>query len=160
MANTAGQTITAEAGEQVLRVKTSRFGEIEVAAGKVIHMTSPFLGFPGSHRFLLRPHAENSPFMWLQSLDEPQLAFVVIRPALIRPDYQPPLPAAARRELRLRSGDVHDLLLILTIPEGKPEKMTANMLGPVAINISERLAKQVLLDPNRYEACWPVFMDE
>lgn len=161
MSETAEQIETRAATEgRMLRVATSRFGDIEVAEDRVIFMSSPFLGFPESTRFLLRPHGENSPFMWLQSLDNPQLAFVVIRPAIIKPDYQPPVPAAVRRELRVEACDQLDTLLILTIPHGRPAEMTANLLGPVLINIGKRLAKQVLLDPNRYETCWPVFAEK
>ena len=56
-----------------------------------------------------------------------------------------------------RGQSLLEILLILTIPKENPEGMTANLLGPVAINSHMRLAKQVLQDPTRYDACWPVF---
>jgi flagellar assembly factor FliW len=144
-------------GMKFLKIPTSRFGEIEVATDKIISMTSPFLGFPESNRFVLLPHGEKSPFLWLQSLDDPELAFVVIQPEIIRPDYQPSLPGGIRQELRLEDGDLQEILVILTIPHGKPLEMTANLLGPVIINANLRLAKQVLLDHTRHETRWPVF---
>jgi flagellar assembly factor FliW len=157
MKTETAENIQAGSGTKFLKVPTSRFGEIEVAADKVIAMASPFLGFPESTRFVLRPHGEKSPFMWLQSLDNPELAFVVIQPEVIKPDYQPTLPEAVGHELELKDGDQPEILLILTIPPGRPMEMTANLLGPVVINTNGRLARQAVLDHTRYETRWPVF---
>ncbi len=143
--------------DETISVETSRFGTIEVELERVITMTKPLLGFPESNRFVLRPHSKESPFMWLQSLDNPKLAFVVIQAATIMSEYQPTIPASCRQELELNGAKPHDLLLLLTIPEGKPEEMTANLLGPLVVNPARRLASQILLDPASYDPCWPVF---
>ncbi|MHB1015835.1 MAG: flagellar assembly protein FliW, partial [Desulfurivibrionaceae bacterium] len=106
------------------------------------------------------PHGENSPFLWLQSLDDPKLAFVLIQAALLIPQYQPEISTLIRQELQAASDQALEVLLILTVPRENPEGMTANLLGPVVINSDKRLAKQVLQDPARYDACWPVFVME
>ena len=36
-------------------IHTSRFGDIEINAEKIITMTSPFLGFPNERRFVRVP---------------------------------------------------------------------------------------------------------
>ncbi|MGV1100158.1 flagellar assembly protein FliW [Thiovibrio sp. JS02] len=153
-------TKTEETRQGELRVMTSRFGELRVRPEKIITMTSPFLGFPDSKRFLLKPHGEESPFMWLQSLDDPKLAFVVTQALLLAPRYQPIIPGFIRQELDAAENAPLEILLILTIPRDNPQKMTANLLGPVVINSQKRLAKQVLQDPTVYDACWPVFAVE
>ncbi|MFZ5775702.1 MAG: flagellar assembly protein FliW [Thermodesulfobacteriota bacterium] len=140
-----------------ISVQTTRFGTLTVQPDKIITMTAPFLGFPGSRHFMLRPHSEESPFMWLQSLDEPALAFVVIPAAVLAPQYRPVVPEIVREELGGTPGGQMDILLILTIPKENPQGMTANLLGPLVINADSRLARQVLQDPTRYDACWPVF---
>ncbi|MHB1183662.1 MAG: flagellar assembly protein FliW [Desulfobulbia bacterium] len=144
----------------MLTVSSSRFGEIKADPDKIITMTSPFLGFPDSKRFMLIPHGENTPFMWLQSLDDPQLAFVVIPALILVPDYNPALPAQARQELKAEEDDELNILLLLTIPHNNPQKMTANLLGPLMINPEQRLAKQIILDPNKWDPRWPVFTDD
>ncbi len=151
---------TAQNMNEIISVDTSRFGTIEVEIDRVITMTQPLLGFPESSRFVLRPHSEESPFLWLQSLDNPQLAFVVIQATTLLQEYQPAIPGSCRQDLQLNGSRPHDLLLLLTIPEGKPEEMTANLLGPLVINPAERLASQILLDPASYDPCWPVFTKE
>lgn len=147
------QTETAACNEEYMEVQTSRFGVVKVDRSKVITMTTPFLGFPESRRFFLRPHSEDSPFMWLQSLDNPQLAFVVVQPQLFLNDYAPDLQRFILEELKFAKDSDKEILVILTIPPGKPQEMTANLLGPVVINTAKRLAKQVLLDPGKYDPC-------
>ncbi|MCB2183512.1 MAG: flagellar assembly protein FliW [Desulfobulbaceae bacterium] len=143
--------------EKTIKVQTSRFGEIAVDKDRVITMTRSFLGFPESLHFFLRPHSPNSPFMWLQSLDNPKLAFVVVTAKLLAPHYIPEIPPQLTKELKIDSVEEQDLLLILTIPKDNPQEMTANLLGPVVVNSRKRLAVQVVLDPRKYDPCWPLF---
>ena len=151
---------TLDANQQEIIVATSRFGKLTIRSENIITMTSPFLGFPDSHHFILKPHGTTSPFMWLQSLDEPHLAFVVTSAAILAPQYKPAIPALVRQELDATEDDPLEILLILTIPNGDPLKMTANLLGPVMINSQKRLAKQVVQDPKVFDHCWPVFVEE
>lgn len=142
-----------------IEVETSRFGQVRVERDKIITMLSPFLGFPASKQFFLKTHGEDSPFMWLQSIDDPQLAFVVVQPGLFLGDYAPTLQPFVLDELQVVKENDSEILVILTIPAGKPREMTANLLGPVVFNVDKRLAKQVLLDPNRYDPCWKVIQE-
>lgn len=153
-------TITRTKKQREITVPTSRFGELSVSPEKIISMTSPFLGFPEAKRFFVKQHGEESPFIWLQSLDDPKLAFVSMSAALLLPQYQPEISSLTRQELQAAPEQTLEILLILTIPRGNPEGMTANLLGPVVINTEKHLARQVLQDPSRYEACWPVFTTE
>jgi len=148
---------TALSKEEYMEVPTSRFGVVQVDRSKIITMTAPFLGFPESHRFFLRPHSDDSPFMWLQSIDNPQLAFVVVQPELFLEDYDPVLHKFVLDELQFSKDSEKEILVILTIPPSKPKEMTANLLGPVVINTAKRLAKQVLLDPAKYDPSRKVF---
>ncbi len=136
-----------------MKVETSRFGTVEIDEGKVLHFVKGILGFPNDLRYALLPHKDNSPFFWLQSLDSPDLAFVVINPALIISDYSFELPEDAERELQLGEKDKAEALVIVTFrnrQNGDARSMSANLLGPVVINVDKRLARQVVLDPNRY----------
>lgn len=153
----------ATAEEQIdtpsITIQTSRFGDIEVEQDKIITMTSPFLGFPDDKQFIIRPHGTDSPFMWFQSITSPTLAFVVIQATTIIPDYKPAIPKSIKEELKCTTTN-HDTLLVLTIPQGKPEEMTANLLGPIVLNPEQKLSCQLLLDPGKFDPCWPVFANE
>jgi len=136
-----------------MKVETTRFGTIEIDEEKVLNFVKGILGFPNDLRYALLPHKENSPFFWLQSLDSPDLAFVVINPSLIVSDYSFELPQDAERELQFEEGDKAEALVIVTFRKrqnGDAHSMSANLLGPVVINVDKRLARQVVLDPNKY----------
>lgn len=146
--------------QEMLSVSTSRFGEVKVDPDKIITMTSPFLGFPDSRRFILIPHGEDTPFMWLQSLDDSQLAFVLIPALILIADYQPEITKQVRLELKAEEKKELTIFLLLTIPKNNPLKMTANLLGPLVINPEQLLAKQVVLDARKWDPRWPVFIDD
>ncbi len=136
-----------------MNIETSRFGTVEIDEDKVLHFVRGILGFPKDLRYALLPHREDSPFFWLQSLDSPDLAFVVINPALIISDYSFELPEDAEKELKLDGGDRAEALVIVTfrnLGNGSGSTISANLLGPVVVNIDKRLAMQVVLDPNKY----------
>jgi len=133
-----------------LKINTTRFGEIEIEEDKIIFFPSGILGFPQARRYVLIPHREDSPFCWLQAVDVPELAFVVIDTSMFFPDYKPEIPREAREEIHLREGDEVSFLAIVTIPKENPANVTANLLGPIVVNIPRRLAKQVVLDARKY----------
>jgi len=130
-------------------VNTTRFGVIDVAPDRVIELTAPILGFPGSLRYAMMDGGAGSPFTWLQSLEEPDLAFVTISPFSFFPGYDFELPDAAQDELELESVDDVGVLALVTIPKD-PSQMTANLLAPVVINTRSRRAKQVVLYDTEY----------
>jgi flagellar assembly factor FliW len=143
--------------EKNITVQTSRFGEIIVDKERIISLLTPFLGFPESTRFILKAHSPKSPFMWLQSLDNPQLAFVVLPAALTGLDFRPEIPRQILKELLITADNDKDILLILTIPKNNPQEMTANLLGPIVLNSRKKLAVQVVLDPQKYDPCLRLF---
>jgi flagellar assembly factor FliW len=136
-----------------MKVETTRFGPIEIDEEKVFLFEKGILGFPEDQRYALLPHSENSPFFWLQSLDSPDLAFVVINPALIVEDYSFEIPDEMERELELEESSQAEVLVLVTFRQGNGEKplhLSANLLGPLIINVKNRRACQAVLDPKKY----------
>ena len=66
----------------MLKVKTTRFGDIEVKEDDVVKLPAGLIGFPELKRYVLLDHDKDSPFKWLQSLDDGAIAFVLINPLL------------------------------------------------------------------------------
>ncbi len=156
VAEGGGGFIGAGVEDEKIRVKTSRFGEVEVSAEAVITMVAPILGFPEARHYFLKRHSENSPLLWLQSLENPELAFVVIDPAYLLADYQPVVSPAILEELAIKNSSRLDVLVILTIPPGGAGEITANLMAPLVFNSESRIGAQVLLDSGRYDCRWPV----
>ena len=59
----------------MIKVKTTRFSEIEVDEKDVIELPSGLIGFPELKSYVLLDHDKDSPFKWLQSLDDGAIAF-------------------------------------------------------------------------------------
>lgn len=133
-----------------LTIQTERFGAIQVDEARIIQFVEPILGFHQSERYVLLDHAENSPFKWLQSADEPTLAFVVTNPQFFGMDYEFVLADEFAEKLALTSAEETLVLTIVNIPPSNPSDMTANLLGPIVINQNTRKALQVVLADSRF----------
>ncbi len=145
---------TAEApnGESTVVVSTVRFGEVTVPGNQVLEMSSPILGFAASKHYCILPPAggEESPFRWLQSMDDDRLAFVVVNPFDFFPDYDIEIPTPDQRELELETTEECAVLAIVTIPEANPKALTANLVAPLVINARTKRARQVVLYESGY----------
>jgi flagellar assembly factor FliW len=104
-------------------------------------------------------HKPGSPFMWLQSADSPDLAFVVMDPFLVRADYLRDLPSRDRETVLGKSSPPPLVLTIVNIPRGAPRSMTVNLLGPLVIDVEARTGKQVILTGSDYHTRHPVVQD-
>jgi flagellar assembly factor FliW len=140
------------------KIKTTRFGEIEIEEIKEIHFRDGLLGFPDKKDFIILEHKPGSPFLWLQSVDTPNLAFVIINPFLVQGDY---LKDLSREEEALMKNDNDDEILVfslVTIPMGKVEKATVNLMGPIIVESKSRNAKQVILANSGYSHRHPMIL--
>ena len=98
-----------------MKIKTVRFGEIEVGEGDIIVMKGSILGFERLRRFILLIHDDHTPLWWLQAVDDPAVAFVVVNPRVVKPDYNPAVPEADLEFLDIRNKDDIALLAIVTV---------------------------------------------
>lgn len=141
-----------------MKINTAKFGLLEIDENKVLHFVSEILGFPGSRRYVLLPVHHEKPFLWLQSVDEPQVVFLTTWPRVFFPDYRPEIPSLYLKLLSVERIEDLDLLVILA--PGKKEGYTANLMGPIVINVPKRLALQAVLDPERYSPAEPLHLVE
>jgi len=131
-------------------IATKNFGDIPVREDQIITFSPGLLGFSEFHRYVLIEHGQESPFLWLQCLDKPDLAFVVMDPAFVLPDYQVGPINGIQKELGVKSLQDLKVLVILTIPPGHPQDMTANLMGPLLVNLANRRGKQLVLESSPY----------
>ena len=139
-----------------LEINTHRFGKLSVQADRVISFPKGILGFNQYHDFILFPHRENSPFFWLQSIEDGGLAFVAMNPKLVCGDFCFDLDDQAVEDLGTTDAADLEVLCIVTVPPEHPEAMTINLLGPIIINAHKRLAVQVVLNSEQYSHRHPV----
>jgi flagellar assembly factor FliW len=137
-------------------INTTRFGRITLEDGNLIHMPQGMVGFPHVNRFVIIQHRENSPFFWYQSVDDPALAFVITNPFLFKPDYEIELEDVLEKMSWKGDENALELYVVVNIPKGSPEKMTANLLGPILIHSSKRRAVQLVLANSPYSHQFPL----
>lgn len=135
----------------------TRFGDIEFSEEDIIHFAEGLIGFPNSHSFVLLCAKPGSEFRWLQSLDEPALAFLCTDPTVFVPEYAPTMPLRHARDLGMTEETPRLVLTTAAIPRGKPEDMTLNLAGPIIINAEERRGRQIVLEDGAYTIKHRVF---
>ena len=132
-----------------MTVNTKPFGAIEVDERQQVSFPQGLLGFENLKSFVLLDAAQ-PPFYWLQSLNDPEVAFVLIDPVIFKPDYTPDVPAEELEEIGINGGENQLVFAIVTIPE-QQERMTANLQGPVIINKQSKIGRQVISRSQRWK---------
>ena len=130
----------------MMTIETKAYGKIPIDERQLIEFPSGLYGFESQTSFALLD-AHQKPFYWLQSLDDVQVAFVLINPYVFRPDFVLEIPDEDYAEIGSPLEDDVLVFAIVTIPTDGSE-ITANLQGPLVINRKERLGRQAIsLDP-------------
>lgn len=130
-------------------INTERFGQINVPEDKIIYIREGVIGFEKNTRFILLDFLESSPLKWLQSTQEPSLAFIVCDPWYFFKDYAPVISKDDKIDIRLSLKDELGLLSIVTIPQDI-SKASFNLLSPIIINMDKLEGKQIILYDSDY----------
>ncbi|MDR1838444.1 MAG: flagellar assembly protein FliW [Treponema sp.] len=132
-----------------MKVNTKAFGQIEVDEKQKINFPQGLLGFDDYKDYVLFD-AEHEPFFWLQSVDDQEIAFILVNPFLFRPDYEVNISNEELAEVGITSPENALIFVIVTIPQdGGP--MTANLQGPLIINKGKMTAMQAVLSDVRWK---------
>jgi flagellar assembly factor FliW len=136
-----------------MEIVTSRFGTISVDDERIITFTKGLLGFPGRSQFALIQTNEENYFFWLQSTEDPSLAFVVTDPTTFFKDYEVPLREETQLELELNDPNAAQVFVICN---KIGEWLTGNLLGPIVVNVANHLATQVVLTEKKWTTRQPL----
>lgn len=125
------------------------FEQLTYRPEDVITFAQGMPGFESTKEFVLFTRPEHEPFHWMASVNGPAVQFVLINPLIFRPDYDPIVASA-----EIRSLDVHDpkelLLYCIVTVHADMRQSTANLAGPLFVNIRTRRGKQILVDDARW----------
>lgn len=133
-----------------MKLTTKHFGEIEMDETNIITFPNGLYGFEDNDQFVIIDNPnEEIPFKWLQSIDNPDLAFVIVSPFVFKPDYDFTLTESVINKLEIKEAKDVTVYNIVVIPEDI-NKMTANLAAPLIINVNKLLGKQMILDDNKY----------
>lgn len=132
-----------------MMIQSSRLGEVEVPDNQVLRFPEGIPGFAEEKSFALLPYQQDAPFFILQSVNEPNLAFVLIDPFAFFADYQFELDDSVAKQLALDEQNPPEIYCVVTIPENIVN-MTANLVAPVVVSRATRTAMQMVLEKGAY----------
>lgn len=135
-----------------MKIGTRKFGEIIIDEKKILTMPEGLPGFPGFDRYVLLEDEKTAPFCWLQSLDEPDLALVIMDPLVFMPDYKLGLEAFIkdRKWTGVKEEDLLVYVVVNISGEDEDKKITANLMGPLVMNSKNNEVIQVVLSDADY----------
>ncbi len=130
-------------------LKTHLFGEIIVKEEEVINFTKPILGFDDCSQYVLVEKESIFPTFWLQSVNNPGLAFPVVSPFSVNEDYSIKLQNHDLDDIRLK--DINDILVLtlMVVPQVLSSIRT-NLRAPIIYNPVNKVAKQLVLHDDKY----------
>lgn len=139
-----------------LLVRSSRFGEFEVSSDVVIQFPSGLIGFQKSQQFIMLEH--KPPFNWLQSVDDAELAFVVVDGYEIAQSLEMK-PPFGDRDSDLKPEDEYAVMLIVTV-RPTAEETTVNLKAPLFVNLRTRRGVQIIYDDPRFSTRHPMWEEK
>ncbi len=129
-----------------MRLMTKHLGEIEYEQEAVISFDEGLPGFENVRSFvLILSEDAELPFHYLQSVDNPSIAFVVTSPFLFVGDYDLDLKESVVEKLEIKSPEELYVYGVVTIPK-KVQFSTINLTAPIIINTTNRKGMQVVLE--------------
>jgi len=134
-----------------MRINTSRFGRIDVAAGDVIRFPSGLPGLEDCREWALLADATNDALGWLQSTTRGDVALAVVSPRRFVPDYQVRIPRSELTPLDI--ADIRQAQIVVVVGT-TGTSLTLNLKAPIVINLEGRTGRQVVASgelPLQYE---------
>jgi len=133
-----------------IKINSKPFGEIDVPEESIIEFKDGLFGFEDVKKFIVLDEKEpESPFKWLQAVDVPSLAFVIIRPIDFLREYTLSISDSELIAIDAKSPENLLVFAIVTIP-GDPSLMTANLQGPIIINSESMKGRQAISMNDKY----------
>ncbi|MEI8346642.1 MAG: flagellar assembly protein FliW, partial [Pseudomonadota bacterium] len=139
-----------------MKVNTTRFGELEVNKNDVIQFKEGLLGFETLNKFFIVDPGDKTLILWLQSVNDPAVAFPILEPKIFEPSYMVKLLPAELSSLELTDLSNASIYTILTIPQNIKE-MSANLKAPIVINNKTKTARQIVLQDSKLEVRFPIY---
>lgn len=140
-----------------MNINTVRFGEISIDESRVFNFVMPIIGFDKLTKFIILEPNKDSLFKWLQSVEDPALAFPIISVSSLEFDYTIDLQDNVVYALGIKTADSVLVMNITSIPQDDPKGTTINLLAPLIFNIENQTAGQVVLSGSGYDISYPMF---
>lgn len=122
----------------------TRFGQVEYDPDQLLHFPAGLVGFPDLRNFIVMPNKKKGPLFWIQSVDDPDIAFVLTDPRNFFLDYGVMPDTSERHMLQIAEEDECFPLAVVTVPKDDP--ITLNLRAPILFAPNTNRAIQIILD--------------
>jgi flagellar assembly factor FliW len=144
-----------------MTIKTRGFGEIDIDENKVITFDEGIPGMPHLKKYLLMSdRIENSNLYWLQSIEDTDIAFVMMDIFPLMPDYSPSLPESKLDELGIDENHKDYLIFNIAVVPKELKKITVNLKAPVIINTLTNKGMQLICSNDEYPIKYYLFEED
>ena len=140
-----------------MKINTVRFGEIEIDENRIFNFKLPIIGFNELSKFVLLDLNKDKFFKWLQSVEDPSLAFPVVSVFSLDLEYSVDLPDNVIDILKINNVESILVMNIASIPQDDPQGTTINLLAPLIFNLDTQTAGQIILSGSGYDISFPLF---
>lgn len=131
-------------GGTAMYIDTEYFGRIEIGDDSIITFPEGIPGFEELRKFTLIDMGEDlSNLFWLQSVERPEISFIVTDPFVIYNGYEVNIPDNDLELLEITKPETVLALAIMVVSED-PKDIRVNLKAPVIINVDKKLGKQIL----------------
>lgn len=131
-----------------MEVLTKTNGIVQVQDDKILTFEEGLFGFEDYKKFALID-SEYEPFIWLQSIENQNLAFLIIDPFLVCSSYEADIDDSSLAKIGVTRPEDVVIMTIVTVPQDG-SAITANFQGPLVINKQNKKCLQVILTDNRW----------
>lgn len=132
----------------------TRFGEVEYDSANLLHFPAGLIGFPTLHDFIVMPNKKQGPLFWIQSVDDPDIAFILTDPTNFFLDYAVIPDGSERNTLRIDEDEDCFVLSVVTVPPD--QKITINLSAPILYATKTNRAIQIILENTDYKPKTPL----
>lgn len=142
-----------------MMLKTRHFGTLNIEEDKILNFEAGIPGFADSKRFvLLKNDDADSPFCWLQSVEEEDVALALVNPFSFYPTYSPEIKDELVEDLGTNKEEELTVYNVLVVPDDL-KQMTVNLKAPIIINANEKKGMQVIADNAEYGVRHYIYQD-
>jgi flagellar assembly factor FliW len=113
-------------------LKSTRFGDVELPDDAVVEFPSGLIGLRGT-RYAVIPHGDDGTFLWLHSMEDPDLALPLTSPWSFFPSYEVELSDSEAE--RIGVSDPAQAEVFVTVRAAEEAKnFSANLRAPIIIS--------------------------
>ena len=131
-------------------VQSAVYGPLEISEEEVVTFVHGIPGFESLTRFAIAAPEGVEPFRIMQSLEQPEISFILTSPYHFFPDYDFQLPEAVQEDLSIEKPDDIEVWNIVTV-RGQIQDATVNLLAPIIVNRKKRIGRQAILNESGYQ---------